>query len=362
MAFRAASIFTLLLSGFFVFFVPPPAAKAQNSLLSSQEQAWLQSRNNTIVVYPEKNDPPFSYQTASGMLSGLSIDYIDLIAEKVGANIQYLTPRSRSQILADAKEGKGDVLLSLTSTARGEEDFLFTESYVTVPVVIVMRKDASGRSSVTLGDFAGKRVAVVEGSAAEEYLHKNYPRVVIESVSDDEVGLQQVVLAEVDAALMDAVSLSYFLSKQVLNSVKIAGSTGFSYELSFAIPKEKQQLQAILEKGLSQISAAERSLLAEKWVLLPEEEGPNTLFHRIQTSAGVVFVYIVLTVLLVGILILLFRRRTFPFHRLKKRHELHELKDEMEELEDTSKLLAQELEEVKEQERRIAEKIDELKD
>jgi|GEM_PF-5472825 len=79
------------------------------SLLTKEESFWLASRNDTIVVYLEQNNPPYSYQNAAGNLQGLAVDYIELIAEKIGTRIEYLAPRSRTQVLEDMKTGKGDI-------------------------------------------------------------------------------------------------------------------------------------------------------------------------------------------------------------------------------------------------------------
>jgi len=362
MGIHAKSIFSLLGTAVFSFFILASDANAQSTLLTPEENLWLSSRNNTIVVYPEKSDPPFSYQSPAGITQGLSIDYLELVAENVGATIHYATPRSRAQILSDIKEGKGDVVLSLTPTKEREALFVFTESFIKVPVVIVVRKDADLKRNVTMNDYTGNRVAVVEGSASEEFIRKNYPRVVVETMTDDEVGLQQTVLGEVDAVLMDAASLSFLLSKQVLSSVKIAGSLGLDYEPTFAVPKGKEVLQSILEKGLLQVSTQDREMLTEKWILIPGEvkEG-SSFFERAQKNAGVVLVYGILFLGLVGVLIFAFRRKSFVSKYFKKRHVVAELEDKMEELEDTSKMLEHELQEVKEMEHHIAEKIDDLK-
>ncbi len=336
---------------------------AQNkSLLSPEEVLWLESRNNTIVVYPEKNDPPFSYTSASGNIQGLSVDYMELVADKVGAKIQYLNPQARNQVLAEFAQGKGDVIPGLTQTNEKELTFLFTDSYVTVPTVIVVRKDFE-KKALTLNDFNGKRVSVVAGSALLEYIRENYPRVVIEDVTDDEVSLQQIVLGEVDAGVMDVASLSYYLSKQVLNSVKIVGSTGYEYKPAFAVSKDKAILQSILEKGFTQITTNERTILNEKWIVVPGEEKPvDTFIARVEKVINIELLYVVfgLGVLLVIVFLLRFHRTGPSVITYAKTEGVNELKDEVEELEDANKKLALELKEIKEQDKKIAEKLESI--
>jgi ABC-type amino acid transport substrate-binding protein len=351
--------FKIILGATFVFFVLASSAFAQaRDILSADEMLWLESRNNIIVVYPEQNNPPYSYQSPAGNIQGLSIDYIELIAEKVGAKIQYLTPRARSQINTEIASGKGDIAFFTPDAALGGS-LIFTESYVTVPVVIVVRKDVDKRNGLTLNDFNGKRVAMIDGSIIENYVNKNYPRVVREGVTDDEVGLQQVVLGEVDAAVMDVASLSFYLSKQVLSSVKIVGNVGLDYKPAFAMTKNKTFLQSILEKGLSQISVNDRNLLIDKWVALPGETKVDdaSLWVILKNNLGTATVYGLLIVGVITILVLLLTHKSHRDRYFRKVHDVNELKAEFSELEGESQELSSELEKVKAEEEKLKEKI-----
>ncbi len=354
---------SLILLLFFCFF-PWQVIHAESSLLSQEENLWLASRNNTIVVIPEKNHPPFSYQSHSGIIQGFSVEYLELVARSIDVNIHYATPRSRNQIISELKEGgRGDIALSIGSTDEREESLIFTESYVTVPVVIVVRKDAELRKNITMNDYTGRRVAVVDSSASEEFIRQNYPRVVLETVTDNEVGLQQVVLGEVDAAVMDVASLSFLLSKQVLSSVKIAGNLGLDYKPTFAMSKDKIVLQSILEKGISQISNQDRELLTEKWIVLPgEKKEQQSFFMKLQAHAGIASIYTLFGIILLLVAGSLFRGKSVSFPYVRKTKKIDSLKEEITELEEVSKVLSKELEQVKEMEEHIAEKIEHLKD
>jgi ABC-type amino acid transport substrate-binding protein len=350
----------MLLGTLVIISIIPLVGNAVNSILSPEETLWLKSRNDTIVVYPEKNSPPYSYQNSSGTPQGLSIDYIDLIAEKIGAKIQYLPARSRSQILDDVRQNKkGDVVTSLTDTKEREDILYFSDTYVTTPAVIVVRKDLDKGKTLALSDLTGKKVAIGDQYAVEEFVRINNPRIVIESVVDDESGLQQVVLGEVDAAIMDITSLSFYLSKQVLNSVKVVGNTGFEYKLSFAVPKDKEILQSILDKGLQQISTNDRQILIDKWVVLPNEKKSNNSFlTNIYDNTNVLMLYILLCLVIVIIILVLRRKREYFLSKYnRKKNAINNLQEEIIELEDTSKGLMEELQTVKNLEQDIKEKI-----
>jgi hypothetical protein len=205
----------------------------------------------------------------------------------------------------------------------------------------VVRKDYKAGSSLNMNDFNGKKVAMVSGSHVESYVSINYPRVVREAMTDDEVSLQQVVLGEVDAAVMDVASLSFYLSKQVLSSVKIVGNTGLDYKPAFAVTKNKATLQSILEKGLSQISANDRSLLVDKWVALPGEnkEEENSFFLILKENLSITVLYVLFGVGLITILIFVLTRRHHRARYFRKVHEVDDLKDEFADLETENNLV-----------------------
>ena len=346
-------IFTL---GFLPFFT-----SAQNStLLTPEEVLWLKSRSNTVIVYPEKGFVPFSYQSASGLPQGLSVDFIELISKKLGFKIQYLPSRPLYQITEDIKQGKGDVILSISNTEERQENLFFTDEYISVSTVIVVRKDSGHSKELTLSDLNGEKVAVRKGSALEKFVQTNYPRIILESLTENEISLQQLVLGEVDAAVMDIASLSFYLSKQVLNSVKIAGAVGYEYKMSFAVPKDKQILQSILEKGLQQISKNDRQILIGKWVSIPNEvKKENTTWTYLKNMFSENYVFIFIISCLIVIIFFMGRHKHIHGHYFKKRH-VENLKEDLEKLEHSNEILSQELEEIQKQEDQIRDKIDSL--
>ncbi len=332
---------------------------AKSTLLTPEENAWLKSRNNTIIVYPEKNFPPFSYEEYVGAPVGLSIDYMDLIGEKLGITIEYLQAQPLATILEDIQKGKGDVVTSLAPNDVREAFLLFTPTYTVTDSIVVVRNDYADRTVSTFDDFSGKRVAVGEGYAVTHFIREQYPEVVMVPVPDDEVGLQKVILGEVDAAVTDIAALSFFMSKQVLTSVKVISSIGFEYEMALAVPKDKKILHSILEKGLARIKPIEKAELTKKWMTIPDTQTKSVL----ALSKGVVtptVLYIGFIVLLVVIIIYLLVHRHSPIRLIQKRKTIRELEDQLEELEEVNTEIQEELESVKDLEKEIKQKIDRL--
>jgi ABC-type amino acid transport substrate-binding protein len=331
----------------------------RKDFLSEEEILWLESRNNTIVVYPEKDFPPFSYYSSSNTPLGLSIDFLEIVAEKIGAKIQYLPAKSLSQVLADIKNGKGDIIPSVVENEDKQEYLYFTDNYIDVSSVIVVRKDSKLKGDITLNDLSGQRVAITNGRAVRTFVASNYPRIIIESTTDDQIALQQLVLGEVDAVVLDIASLSFYLSKQVLSSVNVVGNAGFSYKLAFGIRKENQVLQSILDKGLLQISKNEREILNDKWIVVPEKI-ENSFFTILKnTLSNDVFQYTFFLLVIFGMFFFFKKNNTYK-RFFTNQAKVKNIKEEMEKLEEINDMLSQELDQVREDEEELKERLKSL--
>lgn len=353
---------TILFFLFSLIFIPAlTLTQAQSELISPEENLWFEDRSRTIVVQPEKNFPPFSYvlksQSAS-TLQGYSVDFIELIAEKLEATIEYKEPRSLDQIMEEVKSGNNaSVLVTLTETKERSEFFNFTDPYISVPAVFVVRKDSSFKGSdLSPVDFSGKRVAVGSEYAVESYLKQNYPRIVLEKVTDDEVALQKVLLNDVDAAVLDIASLSHYTSRSVLSSVRIAGTTGFDYELAFGVPKDEPELLSILQKGLLNVGKVEREDLRSKWINFQDQviKNANTKSFFANSGYSIPITIAIIGAVIVALYAINTKRHTFFDHIKKGVTKKQEAMEKLEKLEQASDILEAELKEIKQIEENIA--------
>jgi hypothetical protein len=67
----------------------------------------------------------------------LAVDYIELVARKVGAQETYLEAKPRSVIVSEIKSGKEGIILALSETDENSNYLYFSEPFITLPAVIV---------------------------------------------------------------------------------------------------------------------------------------------------------------------------------------------------------------------------------
>lgn len=120
----------------------------------------------------EKDYAPFVSAGPTGRAQGLSIDVLELLQPHLGAQVQMLPPDNLANILQAARRGEVDLISSLRPTPERAEFLAFTEPYVKVPAVLVVKQAAAPPN---LKDLSNHPVAVGKGYAVEGFVRANYP-------------------------------------------------------------------------------------------------------------------------------------------------------------------------------------------
>ena len=155
-----------------------------------------------------------------------------------------------------ARQGRVDIVTSLMKTRERSEYLLFTSAYISVPAVIITRKEVAG--TLSLDQMETLKIAVGQGYAVTSYLDKNYPRLHLVSADDDTACLKMLSFGEVDAAIVDLASASYVIDTLKITNLRVAGNVGFKYELCFASRQDWPILNRIMDKAIAQVSKTEQ--------------------------------------------------------------------------------------------------------
>ncbi len=242
--------------------------------LTPQEESWLAA--HPVITYThDPTYPPFDFQDARGQHAGFSADVLRLVGQRLGRTFVKIPSNTWEGVLANLREGKVDFVPGIVRTPERETYAVFTSPYFTVKTVFIGRvgqEDVRGRDSLK-----GKRVFVTKGFAVEGYLRDNYDGILLDQVDNDRAGLLRLALGEAEYAVMDLPILTYTIRQEGLTNLRVAGSTGYEYPLSFAASKRSPELAGILDKAIRAIGSAERETLIRKWISL---EGPRFYAYK----------------------------------------------------------------------------------
>ena len=129
--------------------------------LTSKEKDWLADHKN-IRIGVDPAWPPFEFFDATKVYSGIASDYVRRLNEDLKFNMVPVPTLSWPEVMNKARAGEIDVLPCVAKTPERSKFLLFSEPYISFPMVILTREDAPFVSGVQ--DFENGKVAVVKGN------------------------------------------------------------------------------------------------------------------------------------------------------------------------------------------------------
>ncbi|MDT8445800.1 MAG: PAS domain S-box protein [bacterium] len=265
--------------------------------LTDSQKAWL-AEHPKIRVSNENDWPPFDFRS-NGQPQGISVELIELLAQEIGFEIEWVHGYTWAELLQLAEQGEVDVLTSIVQTQDRARYLSFTRPYVETPMVIYVRK---GEHSIQgLNHLQGKTVAVIPGFSNQQELSRLYPQIGQLPVRNVSEGLKAVSFARADAFIEGMAVGNYEIQKQLITGLKVVGQGGLkeltSYQLTFAVRKEIEPLRELLQQALDQLPPQQILDIQRSWVsteatpLKPPEEDSSqwTLWVLSALLAGVLF-------------------------------------------------------------------------
>jgi diguanylate cyclase (GGDEF)-like protein/PAS domain S-box-containing protein len=233
--------------------------------LTAEEQAWLKDHPN-IRFAPAPNYPPVEFFDEEGVYRGITSDFIDHIKEKFGYSFNIVRLKNWSEVIAQTKLRKVDMWGAAAKTEERETYMRFTEPYIRLPAVIIVRDEMRG--SLEMPDLKGRQVVVIKDYATHRYIEENFPELDLVPVPDIETGLRMVSFGAADAIVATNASAIYYIEKNGLTNLRVAGESGYEWHLRFAVRSDWPELASIIQKGLDSIPEDKKREIYRRWVSL----------------------------------------------------------------------------------------------
>ena len=246
--------------------IPPLQSTPEfDQTFTAAERAWL-VEHPVIQVHNEQDWPPFNF-FSYGEPRGFSIDYMNLLAQKLGIRIAYHTGASWNDFLTQIQNHQLDVMLNIVKTPERERYLLFTEPYATTPNVIVSR-DTSPLTNIDA--LIGHVVAIPRGFFYEELLKRDYPQITQLPVSSALTALTAVALGQADAALGRDAVLRYQINANFLTNLRVSGELVIGDRehtaLRIGVRSDWPLLHSLLTKAMTTVTPQEYNALSQRWL------------------------------------------------------------------------------------------------
>jgi ABC-type amino acid transport substrate-binding protein len=196
--------------------------------------------------------PPMIFKSPDGLM-GLEADFARLLGRELGRPVEFVELEWDKQIPA-LLEGRTDIIMSnMTITAARQVRIVFTDAYVRVALVAVMRANDKAKFS-TWDDILSTQgnVGVVPNTTGDAYVQRNMPyavRVEVPTVKDAALQLER---RRIDLLVHDGPVAMWMISE---NEADLVG---------FSSPLEEQDLGWGVRRGDQALLSTVNGVLA-KW-------------------------------------------------------------------------------------------------
>ncbi len=233
-------------------------------ILGADERAWLTQNQSRLVLAVETGYAPFVFIDSKDQPTGLAHDYLRLIESKLDVRFKQRRFSSLNDIFEKVRSGEIHIVNAVTNTPERARFLAMTDSFVSVPNVIVVTKDRLGQMREK--DLSGLKVSLVKSYAVTEHLANNNPGFSPNLVPDDLTALLNVSFGQSDAAVIDLATASYLISQKGIANLRVAGEVAFDIRLAIGSPVNEPVLHGILKKGLGAITDEEKQGIHKRWI------------------------------------------------------------------------------------------------
>ena len=265
--------------------VPASAPAASQIALTPQERDWL--RAHPVLNFSiDANYAPKNHRDASGEMVGTSVDYMKLLASRLGIQIRF-EGSSWPDALAKAMKHQLDGVVNADLLEERKRQLNFTDVYAVYPQALATRKDKASISS--LSELNGQRIAVIRNSSQQAILHSKYPDLQLVEVDDLDHGLALVIEGKAEGIYDDLAVLDDRVATRYLTILKFAlvyyeRPVGYC---RLGLRNDDPMLLQVMNKAIASLTTEDRNRIQRKWIsiefpaqpgisspaLTPEEKG-----------------------------------------------------------------------------------------
>ena len=251
---------------FLLFFINLNFLKADELLkkLTIEEIEFLE-KNQPLRLHNELYWPPYNFNDY-GVAKGFSIDYMNLLAKKLGIQVKYITGPSWDDFIEMLKTDKLDAIINIAKNDEREKFFNFTKVFHSASNAIYVKKGNEYLDS--LEKLEGKTIVMPKGFFAQQFLEKNYPNIQQILVKNSLEALELLSLGKADATIDKKNVLDYLISTKNISEVvatNYVNDDRLISHISIGTSKNKPLLNSILNKAEDSITDEELLDLKRKW-------------------------------------------------------------------------------------------------
>lgn len=235
--------------------------------LENSDWRWLRNKK-VLVIGAVRSDPaPSVVFSEPGDFEGVTADYVGLLAELLGVDVQIRGYDNMDLALQALKLGELDMVGSTRESEITKPGLALSLPYTLDKMVLVTSRGSVGHLQY---DFAGQRLAMSKYFAEPSEILALYPKAKIELYPSALEGISAVAFGEADAFVGSEMTASYLIGQNFYNEMYLSPSPDKkTIGVGFVLNDDNKQLLNIVNHALTAIPVTEKQSISRRWRLHP---------------------------------------------------------------------------------------------
>lgn len=241
-----------------------PGALAEPLTLAPEAARWL-AQTSVLRAGAVRGLALLNDVNAEGAHSGVAADYLEHVAQRLGAGIEIVPFDNVADMLTALREQRIDLVPFLAKTAQREREFRYSAPYLTMPFVLVARTDAPAYWD--LGSLRGRRIALAAEHPLRPLIEQRYPEIQMVNAANGNEAMNLVADGKADAAAEVKIFANLRVNEggggQLRTLTELADVPAAFH---FALAPGAAALLPAIDQSLADIAPGERERMLRRWV------------------------------------------------------------------------------------------------
>ena len=259
-------LFLLFVLALFVFANQKISPK-QEIHFTHKELTFIK-HHKPIRIANEMEWAPFDYNEF-GKPTGMSIEYIELLLNKLGLKYTFVNGYTWPELLQLFKEKKIDIMPAMYKSKEREAFTAFTTPYYQGELALYILKDSNLK---ILSDLVAKKIGVEAGDASIKMIHSYFSKSKIVEATSSNILFENLMQKKVAAIICNPLLVKHYLKNQEIQNIQalqVLHLTPKEHQLIslyVGVNKEKPLLYSVLQKAIKSLTTKEVEKLQNKWI------------------------------------------------------------------------------------------------
>jgi PAS domain S-box-containing protein len=236
---------------------------------NNEELLYLQKKEEIKICVGPKWMPYQEFN--NGKHNGIVSEYFKLFAKVIPLPIKLVETSSWDQSKGLLENKSCDIVSLFIKNAENYSNINLSKTYMNIPLVLATKFDKPYVSSFK--DVLKYKIGILKGHSYIRYFKDIYPSLQLVEVNDLKTGMDMVNEGEIYGFVDSLAVIGYFIQKEYIGSIKIAGEVNENLKLSVLVRNDEPILKNIFNKAIVSLTESDHRTILNKWVSVVYDKG-----------------------------------------------------------------------------------------